>query len=67
MGLTWTDHLEIGHALAKMYPDEDPWTMPFSRLRELVHTIPDFEGTPDEEIEDYEFEGIQSAWGWSRE
>lgn len=66
MALTWTDHLEIGNALVRMYPDEDPWSLPFARIRELTQTVPDFEGTAEDEIEDYELEGIQSAWGWSK-
>jgi hypothetical protein len=50
-----------------MYPDDDPWTMSFAELKEKTLTVPGFTGTADEEIEDYEFEGIQSAWGWGKE
>lgn len=66
MGYTWTDHLEIGKTLAEMYPDDDPWEMSFAQLKERALTVPDFDGAADDEIEDYELEGIQSAWGWNR-
>lgn len=66
MGYTWTDHLEIGRALAGLYPEEDPWTMSFAELKEKTLSLEGFEGSAEDEVEDYELEGIQSAWGWSR-
>ena len=66
MGYTWTDHLEIGRTLATMYPDDDPWTMSFPELKERTLTVEGFEGSADDDVEDYELEGIQSAWGWNR-
>ncbi|HEY3266862.1 MAG TPA: Fe-S cluster assembly protein IscX [Armatimonadota bacterium] len=67
MSYTWTDHLEIGHLLAKQYPGEDPWTMPFPELKKRVLSLEKFEGDEDDEVEDYELEGIQSAWGWGQD
>ena len=64
---TWTDHLEVGRILATMYPDDDPWTMSFPDLKARTLTVPDFTGKEDDDIEDYELEGIQSAWGWGKE
>jgi FeS assembly protein IscX len=67
LAYTWTDHLEIGRALAKAHPDDDPWTMPFPELKAKVVALADFGGSEDDDIEDYELEGIQSAWGWGKE
>lgn len=67
LAYTWTDHLEIGKALSKLHPDDDPWTMPFPELKARVLALPEFGGSADDEVEDYELEGIQSAWGWGRE
>jgi FeS assembly protein IscX len=64
---TWTDHLEVGRILAQMYPDDDPWTMSFQDLKARTLTVPEFNGNEDDDIEDYELEGIQSAWGWGKE
>lgn len=66
MGYTWTDHLEVGLELARLYPDEDPSGLNFAQLKERVLSVPEFEGSADDEVEDYELEGIQSAWGWNR-
>jgi hypothetical protein len=40
--------------------------MPFAELKQRTLTVPGFEGSADDDIEDYELEGIQSAWGWNR-
>ncbi len=66
MGYTWTDHLELGLELARMYPDDDPNEMSFAELKEKTLTVPEFEGSAEDDVEDYELEGIQSAWGWNR-
>ena len=59
--LTWDNTDEIAWELADTYPDIDPLSLSFTRLREMVMKLPDFSGT-EEGCSEGVLESIQMAW-----
>jgi FeS assembly protein IscX len=57
----WTDFEELGIALHERFPDTDPLTVRFTRLREWILQLPGFEDTPAGSSEG-KLEAIQMAW-----
>ena len=59
--ISWTDSLEIAISLEDAYPDIDPITINFVKLRELVMALEDFyEG--DTQCGEKILEAIQMCW-----
>ncbi len=61
MGLKWTDAEEIAEKLYEQHPDQDPLTLRFTRLRDMVCGLPDF----DDDMKgcsEGRLEAIQMAW-----
>ena len=59
--LTWDNTDEIAWELADTYPDIDPLSLSFPRLREMVMGLPDFGGT-EEGCSEGALESIQMTW-----
>lgn len=58
----WTDIEEIGFQLAENYPDENPRTVAFPRLRELVEQLDGFENDESRRVNEQILEAVQAAW-----
>jgi len=61
MGLKWTDAEELAAQLYEQYPDVDPLTLRFTKLRDMVCTLDDFDDDPKRCSEGI-LEAIQMAW-----
>ncbi len=61
MTLMWQDQQEIGEALNDEYPDLDPLSISFVKLRELIVSLADFEDDPEKSSEQI-LERILQAW-----
>lgn len=59
--MKWTDIHQIAEELADRHEDIDPTTIRFTRLRELVLALPDFDDQP-EHCGERLLEAIQQAW-----
>lgn len=59
--LTWDNTDEIAWELADTYPDTDPLSLSFTRLREMVMGLPDFGGA-EEGCSESALESIQMTW-----
>jgi FeS assembly protein IscX len=57
----WTDSEDIGIALDKQFPDDDPLTLRFTDLRERVLNLDGFDDDPHASNE-AKLEAIQMAW-----
>lgn len=58
----WLDVQRIAEELADAYPDIDPLTVSFPKLKELVESLPGFEAQPDRPSNERILEAIQLAW-----
>ena len=61
MGLTWTDHEDLGIELADAHPNVDPLTVRFTDLHKWVTELSDFDDDPKASNEG-KLEAIQMAW-----
>ncbi|HEY5648333.1 MAG TPA: Fe-S cluster assembly protein IscX [Nitrospiria bacterium] len=61
MSLTWNDAEDIGILLYEKNPDQDPLTVRFTDLHQMVIDLPDFEDDPKGSSEG-KLEAIQMAW-----
>lgn len=59
--MKWTDIHQIAEGLADRHEDINPTTIRFTRLRELVLALPDFDDQP-EHCGERLLEAIQQAW-----
>jgi len=58
----WLDVQRIGEELAEHYPDIDPLTVSFPKLRDLVKGLPGFQPQPDHPCSERILEAVQQAW-----
>ncbi len=63
----WLDVREIGEALADRHPDQDPVTIGFPQLRELVTELDGFVEQPGHPCNERILEAIQQIWIDERE
>ncbi|WP_249582584.1 Fe-S cluster assembly protein IscX [Pseudomonas viridiflava] len=61
MSLKWVDVQEIAIQLAEKYPDTDPFSLNFVKLRDLVMALPGFDDEKDRGGEKV-LEAIQTTW-----
>ncbi|WP_122532903.1 Fe-S cluster assembly protein IscX [Pseudomonas viridiflava] len=66
MSLKWVDVQEIAIQLAEKYPDTDPFSLNFVKLRDLVMALPGFDDEKDRGGEKV-LEAIQTAWEEERD
>ena len=59
--MKWTDTYEIVDALIDAYPDQDPQTLLFTDLMNMVTSLEDFDDDPDRCGERI-LEAIQALW-----
>lgn len=59
--MKWTDTLRIAEELYDTHPDIDPKTIRFTKLRELIMALPDFDDDSDRCGERI-LEAVQLAW-----
>lgn len=59
--MKWTDTRLIAETLYDTHPDTDPRTIRFTRLRELILALPDFDDDPARSGEKI-LEAVQQAW-----
>lgn len=59
--MKWTDTQRIAEALYDTYPETDPKTIRFTRLRELIISLPEFDDDPARSGEKI-LEAVQQAW-----
>lgn len=59
---SWTDTEDIAIALAETYPDVDPLSVRFTKLREMVESLADFEAVEGHPVNEQILEAIQAAW-----
>lgn len=60
--ISWTDIEDIAIALAETYPDVDPLSVRFTKLREMVEGLDDFEAQEGHPVNEQILEAIQAAW-----
>jgi FeS assembly protein IscX len=58
----WLDVQRIGEELAEHYPDIDPLTVSFPKLRDLVKGLPGFQPQADHPCNERILESVQQAW-----
>lgn len=58
----WLDVQRIAEELADAYPEADPLSIAFPRLRALVVALPGFEEQPGHPPNERILEAIQQAW-----
>ena len=59
--MKWTDSLDIAIALDETYPDVDPLTLNFVKLRDMVVSLEEFTDDADKSGEKI-LEAIQAMW-----
>lgn len=59
--MKWNDVYQIAEYLNDNYPDEDPLQIRFTKLRELILNIPEFNDNPNHCNEKI-LEAIQQIW-----
>ena len=64
--MRWTDILDIAIALCEKFPNQDPQTLNFVDLRQMVLDLPDFDDAPNR-CNERILEAIQGAWLEERE
>lgn len=63
----WLDVQRIGEELAAQFPDTDPLTITFPRLKTMVTQLPGFAEQPGHPCNERILEAIQEAWIDERE
>ena len=58
----WLDVQRIAEELVDRYPNEDPLTVSFPRLRGLVEALPGFEPQREHPVNERILEAIQQGW-----
>ncbi|EKN48661.1 MULTISPECIES: Fe-S cluster assembly protein IscX [Pseudomonas syringae group] len=66
MSLKWVDVQEIAIQLAEKYPETDPFSLNFVKLRDLVMALPGFDDEKDRGGEKV-LEAIQTTWEEERD
>ncbi len=61
MKLNWSDGTEIGAQLYEEHPELDPLKLSFTKLRDMVVALEDFEGAADG-CSEGTLERIQMVW-----
>jgi len=61
MGFNWMDAEEIAARLYELHPDQDPLALRFTRLRDMVCMLEDFDDDP-KACSEGKLEAIQMAW-----
>ena len=64
--MRWTDILDIAIALDEKFPTQNPQTLNFVDLRQMVLDLPDFDDAPNR-CNERILEAIQGAWLEERE
>ena len=64
--MRWTDILDIAIALDEKFPTQNPQTLNFVDLRQMVLELPDFDDAPNR-CNERILEAIQGAWLVERE
>lgn len=59
--MKWTDIEEIAEALEEKHPDEDIYSLRFTRLFKLIEGLEEFSDNPDR-VNEKLLEAIQAAW-----
>lgn len=59
---SWTDTEDIAVALAEAYPDVNPLSVRFTKLREMVVSLDDFQAVEGHPVNEQILEAIQAAW-----
>ena len=59
---SWTDTEDIAVALAEAYPDVNPLSVRFTKLREMVQSLDGFEAEDGHPVNEQILEAIQAAW-----
>ncbi len=62
MTFSWTDIDEIAYQLAEQRPDDNPLTVRFTDLRNLVESLEGFAAEPGQSVNEQLLEAIQQAW-----
>ena len=62
MAFTWTDIEQIADELLEAHPSQDPRTIRFDRLRELVEQLDGFEPEPGQNVNEQILEAVQAEW-----
>lgn len=65
--LGWLDVDDLGELLAERHRDVDPWSVSFTRLKQLVVALPEFKEEPGHPCNERILEEIQRAWIEERE
>ena len=58
----WLDVERIAEELADAHPDEEPLTITFPQLRQLVEALEDFQEQTGHPVNERILEAIQQAW-----
>ena len=64
--MKWTDAEDIGIALHEKFPDQDPFAVRFTDLRNMVMALDGFDDDPKASNEP-KLEAIQMAWQEEKE
>ena len=59
---SWGDFEEIGIQLSEKFPAQDPLTVRFVDLRDMVQALPGFMDDPAHPVNERKLEAIQMAW-----
>lgn len=65
--LGWLEVDDVGELLATRHKEINPWSVSFTRLKELVMRLPEFEEEPGHPCNERILEEIQRAWIEERE
>lgn len=60
--LSWLDVDDLGELLSARHREIDPWTVSFTRLKQLVTALPEFEEEAGHPCNERILEEIQRAW-----
>jgi len=59
---SWTDTEDIAIALFETHPEIDPLSVRFTKLREMVEALEDFEVQAGHPVNEQILEAVQAAW-----
>jgi FeS assembly protein IscX len=59
---SWTDVEDLAELLEENHPEVDPYTLRFTRLREMVEALEDFQAEEGQRVNEAILEAIQGAW-----
>ena len=59
---SWIDTEDIAEALMEAYPAENPMSLRFTQLRDMVEKLDNFEPEPGQACNEAILEAIQGSW-----